>query len=210
MARWGAGIRFSFPLLGTIRLQKTVLLHCHIIKDNSVHFAGTTVFVPYKIKRLYRGGNFDKDYNKAYKTKEFTVPANAKKVKLFAVITGHGSDNNNCAEFCVTSHNFVINAKFTNTRVFSNAGTPNGCADKVRKGVEPNEHGTWLYGRDGWCDGQEVDPWLEDVTDQVKMDQAVNTISYHGYFNGKDPAPTSEPGYIIMHSFLVFYKEVTM
>ncbi len=42
-----------------------------------------------------------------------------------------------------------------------------GCADKVPYGVEPNEHGTWLYGRDGWCDGQDVKPWIIDVTSQV-------------------------------------------
>ncbi len=26
--------------------------------------------------------------------------------------------------------------------------------EQVPFGVEPNEHGTWYYGRDGWCDGQ--------------------------------------------------------
>ena len=128
-------------------------------------------------------------------------------MKLFAVITGHGSDNNNCAEFCVTSHQFIVNDKFRNTRIFTNAGTPNGCADRVDEGVEPNEHGTWLYGRDGWCDGKEVGPWVQDITDQVKLDGKTNSISYHGYFNGSDPDPTANPGYIIMHSFLVFYKQ---
>ena len=162
--------------------------------------------VPYKLVKLFSGGKFDKGYNKKYKPKEFIVPASAKKVAIFAVITGHGSDKHNCAEFCVTSHNFIVNKKYTNTRVFSNAGTPFGCADRVKEGVEPNEYGTWLYGRDGWCDGQEVDPWLEDITDQVKLNEQSNYITYHGHFNGKDPAPKSKPGYIIMHSFLVFYK----
>ena len=77
--------------------------------------------------KLFNGGTFDKAYNKKYKTIEFIVPANAKKVEMYAVITGHGSDDNNCAEFCVTSHTFVVNKKYTNTRVFSNAGTPTGC-----------------------------------------------------------------------------------
>ena len=27
---------------------------------------------------------------------------------------------------------------------------------QVLEGSEPNEHGTWQYGRGGWCDGQEV------------------------------------------------------
>ena len=29
---------------------------------------------------------------------------------------------------------------------------------QVLEGSEPNEHGTWQYGRGGWCDGQEVTP----------------------------------------------------
>ena len=177
-----------------------------VLKSNFLILAKAETLVPYKIMKLFNGGTFDKGYNKKYKAIEFVVPANAKKVQMYAVITGHGSDDNNCAEFCITSHTFVVNKKYTNTRVFSNAGTPTGCADRVRDGVEPNEHGTWLYGRDGWCDGQEVNPWIEDISDQVKFNEQTNSISYHGYFNDKDPAPKANPGYIIMHSFLVFYK----
>ena len=36
------------------------------------------------------------------------------------------------------------------------AGTEWGCADRVLEGVTPNEHGTWHFGRMGWCDGQGV------------------------------------------------------
>jgi len=36
------------------------------------------------------------------------------------------------------------------------AGTLWGCADRVAQGSVPNEHGTWQYGRAGWCDGQQV------------------------------------------------------
>ena len=40
---------------------------------------------------------------------------------------------------------------------------------RVGEGVVPNELGRWLYGRGGWCDGQEVTPWVVDITetDQV-------------------------------------------
>ena len=43
-------------------------------------------------------------------------------MELYAVITGHGSDENGCGEFCVTSHHFLINAVFNNTRIFDSAG----------------------------------------------------------------------------------------
>ena len=79
-----------------------------------------------------------------------------------------------------------------------------GCALRTPTGVEPNEHGTWLYGRDGWCDGREVDPWVFDITLQTVIGE--NKISYFGWFDGKDPNPTSNPGNIIMYSYLVLYK----
>lgn len=43
-------------------------------------------------------------------------------VELVATITGHGSDENGCGEFCVTSHHFLVNAVFNNTRIFDSAG----------------------------------------------------------------------------------------
>lgn len=46
-------------------------------------------------------------------------------------------------------------------------GSPLGCAMRVKEGALPNEYGTWLYGRGGWCDGLQVEPWVTDVTGQV-------------------------------------------
>ena len=159
---------------------------------------------PFQIVLLFRGGTFDKHYNSKYCPFSFVPPSETERVKLVAVITGHGSDNNNCAEFCVTSHHFIVNKEHNYTRVFSNAGTAMGCADRVPEGVVPNEHGTWLYGRDGWCDGQEVIPWVVDITSAVKPSN--NTIQYFGWFNNTDPNPTRDPGEIIMYSYLVYYK----
>ena len=47
-------------------------------------------------------------------------------------------------------------------------GTALGCAMRVGEGAVPKEHGTWLYGRGGWCDGLQVDPWRIDITKQVQ------------------------------------------
>lgn len=160
--------------------------------------------VPVEVIPLFRGGTFDKNYNTKYRPFTFAPPQGTDKVKLVATITGHGSDNNNCAEFCVTSHHFVVNNKHNYTRVFKNAGTALGCADRVPEGVVPNEHGTWLYGRDGWCDGQEVVPWVVDITSALTTPE--NQIKYFGWFNNTDPNPTRDPGDIIMYSYLVYYK----
>ncbi|XP_035698307.1 uncharacterized protein LOC118431301 [Branchiostoma floridae] len=161
---------------------------------------------PYSIIPLFRGGTFNKTYNTKYKPQQFVVPKGATQVKVVSVITGHGSDENGCGEFCVTSHHFVVN-NHTNVRVFKIAGTPLGCADRVPEGVTPNEHGTWLYGRDGWCDGQEINPWVVDVTSQVSFTKP-NNVSYYGWYNGGDPNPQQNPGYIIMYSYLVFYRDM--
>ena len=88
------------------------------------------------------------------------------------------------------------------------SGTLFGCADQVPTCVEPNEHGTWLYGRDGWCDGRNVFPWVIDVTQQVQKGQQTNVIQYFGWFNGTDPDPKQNPGEMILYSYLVFYKEL--
>eukprot|EP00118_Oscarella_pearsei_P025576 m.308403 g.308403 ORF g.308403 m.308403 type:complete len:657 (+) comp43948_c0_seq1:423-2393(+) len=170
---------------------------------------GNVVIRPYKVIPLFKGGTttFNSSYNKQFVPVVFSVDDYAVKVVLEAVITGHGSDNNNCGEFCVTSHRFTVNRKHTNVETFSNPTNPLGCAMRVSEGVEPNEHGTWLYGRDGWCDGQEVSPWVVDITHQVHIGE-MNDVSYVGWFNGTDPHPTRKPGYIIMYSNIVFYEKV--
>ncbi|XP_041648683.1 uncharacterized protein si:dkey-256h2.1 isoform X2 [Cheilinus undulatus] len=163
--------------------------------------------LPFRVMPLYSGGTFDKNYNKRFKPIKFSVPTSTKKVELYAVITAHGYDNNKCGEFCVTSHNFLFNAFYNNTLVFDSAGSPLGCAMRVKEGAVPNEHGTWLYGRGGWCDGLQVDPWRIDITKQLDISGSEsNTVVYFGLFNGTDPNPSKDPGYIIMSSFLVFYK----
>ena len=116
---------------------------------------------------------------------------------------GHGADQHNCAEFCVTKHVFMVN-KANHTRVFTNAGTPFGCALRTPLGVVPNEHGTWLYGRNGWCDGQQVDPWRIDITNEVDL-TGENTVLYQGYYNDGPPDPGAKPGEITMFSYLVYY-----
>lgn len=162
---------------------------------------------PFRLMPLYSGGTFDKHYNKGFKPIKFSVPASTKKVELYAVITAHGDDENHCGEFCVTSHHFLFNNAFNNTLVFDSAGSPLGCTKWVKEGAVPNEHGTWLYGRAGWCDGLQVDPWRTDITKQLNMSMSQsNTVIYFGLYEGRDPNPSKDPGYIIMSSFLIFYE----
>lgn len=161
---------------------------------------------PSLVKRWISGTfTFNKNYNKMFQ--EFKLQLAEikwKRVKIFSVITGHGSDENGCGEFCVTSHHFVINSRHLYNMTFHNAGTPLGCAERVLLGVEPNEHGTWLYGRNGWCDGQQVDPWVIDITSDLEP-TSENTIKYFGWFRGGDPDPKQNPGVITLNAYVAIY-----
>ncbi|XP_070823210.1 uncharacterized protein [Chaetodon trifascialis] len=217
IGRWLTDVSPLLPLLDGKRCtltMKTVPWAMPWITSLNLRFSigngtadGAELLHPFRVMQLYSGGTFDKNYNKRYQPITFSVPASAKKVELYAVITAHGSDDNNCGEFCVTSHHFQFNKVFNNTLVFDSAGTPLGCTKWVKKGAVPNEYGTWLYGRAGWCDGLQVDPWRIDITKQLNMSASEsNTVVYFGLFDGHDPNPSKDPGYIIMSSFLIFYK----
>lgn len=172
---------------------------------------------PFQVLPLWEGGTFDETYNTGRRAINFTTPAGTRRVLLEAVITGHGYDlvNLQCAEFCVTSHVFSVNGA-NHSVTYREAGTQWGCADKVPQGSVPNEHGTWMYGRNGWCDGQEVRPWVVDITDDVRLPSSAakneassssNSISYRGLYEGKDPQPSKTAGSIIMESNLIFLRQ---
>ena len=154
------------------------------------------------------GVTFDATYNtpKNFPVRQVPIPSWATKALLHSVITGHGADNFNCAEFCVTSHAITV-AGTTHTVTYDNAGTDEGCTHYAIDGALPNEHGTWLYGRDGWCDGSAIRPWLADVTGDIAWGASTSVnISYRGTYNGADPHPNPQTNmpYIIIHVYVAF------
>ena len=154
---------------------------------------------------LYGSKTFDKHFNHRLPF-FFRTPPDVWSAHIHALITGHGYDNNGCAEFCsgITNH-FLVNGKEFKLE-FQNAGTQLGCTNEVVNGSEPNEHGTWFYGRNGWCDGMNVNPWIIDITALVKPAGEINLIEYVGLYNGSTPNPTSNPGQILMSSYLILDK----
>jgi hypothetical protein len=89
-----------------------------------------------------------------------------------------------------------------------NAGSPLGCAAQVPDGSVPNEHGTWMYGRNGWCDGQDVKPLVWDITEALKAGQP-NTITYAATsydVGGGNPSDKGCGGYILLSNSLVFTR----
>lgn len=128
-----------------------------------------------------------------------TLLVGARRVEIVSIITGHGSDSNGCGEFCNTTHRFYWNDRAYAVR-FDNAGTSFGCADRVRDGAVPNEHGTWLYGRDGWCDGLQVEPNALSV-DLATLAPKRNVLVYNATNEGQAPNPIAGSGFAVMDFF---------
>jgi hypothetical protein len=167
---------------------------------------------PKEATYLFSGGAFDANYNAKYTPLTVSVPADAVKVELVAVITGHGygAEVANCAEFCDHEHRFTVNGEAF-MKSHPEASTNTGCVDQVPKGVVPNQYGTWFFGRGGWCPGLDVAPWVVDITGGI-VKGADNTITYEGLYQGMPyvPEPSgSGQGFaanLVMTSWLIVSK----
>lgn len=151
---------------------------------------------------LWGGGDFNAAYNATRLPVDVPIPEGAKKVEVWALVTGHGAGTSQCAEFCNHQHEFTVGGVAT-LKDFPMASTQTGCVDQVDAGMTPNQAGTWWYGRGGWCPGQQVDPWVVDVTANVTPGSDA-TVSYRGLFKGAEPPDGA--GNIVLTSYLVVYQ----
>jgi len=107
------------------------------------------------------------------------IPADAVAGKVRVTCTGHGQGNtDNCAEFCAKDHSVVAGTETFTHLLFQ------GCA-----GTECSpQGGTWQYPRAGWCPGDKVTPWDNDVTTLLVPGQPF-TVDYNiePYFNDCSP-----------------------
>jgi len=202
-------------------------------------------FIPIQTIPLFNGQyTFDNEYNNrssinfvlpssriinssdSDKTSDSITSNETFKILLSSVITGHGSDENGCGEFCSTTHHFYFNDSRGNTYEMvenfslptthpqfgcANHGYQNGIAmtDRVNSGGDvalPNEHGTWTLGRNGWCNGQRVAPYKALLPSQFNFKGNKISVSYKGLYNGKTPNPKQSPGYMIVQSYVTIYK----
>lgn len=145
---------------------------------------------------------FNDTYND-WPTFEFTPPPSTSKVELVALISGHGQDEGNCAEWCNHQHEFTVNGGAPHLREFPGQVGDQGCANKVDEGVVPGQWGNWTPGRAGWCPGLPVQPWVLDISAEVQLGQ-LNTLDYRGLYAG---APvTGTKGRILLSSYVVYYE----
>lgn len=142
--------------------------------------------LPAEVTKLWDGGSFNSTYDSLHPDRTVTISSKAKRVELWALITGHGSDDKtHCSEFCNHQHVFTVGSKSWK-KDHPVAGTSNQCMPNMDKGMVPNQGGTWWFGRGGWCPGMQVDPWIVDLTAQAPAGKPM-TISYKGQLGGKTP-----------------------
>ena len=112
------------------------------------------------IKNIYdgyfpygNGGNPIENYL-VPKAKSYMAPVTKAYVKN--TISGHGSDDNGCGEFCSKYYNLKVN------------GTPVSQKQLWRADCGVNDifpqTGTWIYDRANWCPGNIVKPIFHDIT----------------------------------------------
>jgi hypothetical protein len=159
-------------------------------------------YAPSEATYLWGGRGFNDQYNVDREVVTVDVPADASRVEVWAIITGHGMAAGNCAEFCNHQHEFTVGDQSW-TRDYPEVGIQEGCIDQIENGMAPNQGGTWWYGRGGWCPGQQVEPTVFDVTGAVTPGSTAQ-VSYRGLLGGSTPPPNS--GNIKLSSWLVVYR----
>jgi hypothetical protein len=152
-----------------------------------------------------QGGALDSTYDSRHPPVMFDVPAGTRKVEIYSLITGHGSQTSQCAEFCNHTHHFAINGGTDHTLAFPEAQTMLGCATRVNEGIVPNQFGTWYFGRGGWCPGSDVRPYIADVTSEAHIG-AANQATYHALIGTTPPVTGRSYGNIDLSAYVVLWQ----
>ncbi len=165
-------------------------------------------YAPATVTPIATGGTWDSTYNTGRMPVSVAIPADTKHAELWMIVSGHGSDtSNDCGEFCNSEHQFTVNGPANTWLVqFPMAGTEEGCITEQSNGMVPNQGGTWWYGRDGWCPGEQVTPHVWDVTQMVTPGSTA-TVTYEGLFDGATPPdPSGTAGNVVLTSYLATFN----
>lgn len=121
---------------------------------------GTPPMEALSAKNIYDGyysyGNTSDPIENHLVAKNFQYDSPATKAYVKNTISGHGSDDNGCGEFCSKYYNLKINgAQAAQKQLWK--------SDCGLNDIYP-QTGTWLYERANWCPGQTVYPIKHDIT----------------------------------------------
>jgi hypothetical protein len=142
------------------------------------------------------------DPNIPYTLPNFNVPISAQSstANLRMTITGHGQGNtSNAAEFINQTHHVYINGSSTYNHNLWKANCGSNTCN--------NQSGTWTLSRAGWCPGQGVTPYENNLTSNMTPGSNLNIgyvlQTYTNLLNtGYNGGSHTEPYYRI-HAYLV-------
>jgi hypothetical protein len=149
---------------------------------------GEPEYYPYKITNLWQyshavfGDPSDPIEDKLI-PKDILIDADADKVKLKVMTTGHGQGNtDNAAEFSQKWHSVKVGEDSVFHILWRTDCAANPCSP---------QGGTWQYNRAGWCPGQSVIPWENDITTSLIAGQYVtldyNIMPYENFCRPNNP-----------------------
>ncbi|MCS7176536.1 MAG: peptide-N-glycosidase F-related protein [Candidatus Kapabacteria bacterium] len=181
---WEIDVTDFRPLLtDTVRLRLFILYWAqspgqgYLVSARLRFFLGQPGMVPYRVVKLWGNdvyrrwayGNPKDPIDLQVPTRTILIDEDVAAVKFVALLTGHGQGNtDNAAEFSRKTHTLLVNG-----RAFPRLLWRDDCA---RNPCRPQQ-GTWQYNRAGWCPGDYVRPWEEEITSAIRRGDS-NSIGF--------------------------------
>ncbi|MDW7996208.1 MAG: peptide-N-glycosidase F-related protein, partial [Bacteroidota bacterium] len=172
---WEIDVTDFRPLLAdTVRLRVFILYWAqspgqgYLVSVRLRFFLGRLEMVPYRVAKLWGNdvhrrwayGNPKEPIDLRVPMRTVFVEEDAAAVKFVALLTGHGQGNtDNAAEFSRKTHAVLVNGEMFPRLLWRDDCAQNPCRP---------QQGTWQYNRAGWCPGDYVRPWEEEITSAVR------------------------------------------
>lgn len=159
---------------------------------------GTPTMPALSVKNIYDGyfsyGNTSNPIENHLIAKPFIYNSPVTKAFVKNIISGHGSDDNGCGEFCSKYYDLKIN----NMAISQKQLWKSDCGVND---ISP-QTGTWLYERANWCPGQIVYPILHDISSQTSASSTFSVdIDMEPYTS---PTQTNTGGYNIVSQLISY------
>ncbi|MBI3521000.1 MAG: T9SS type A sorting domain-containing protein, partial [Bacteroidetes bacterium] len=159
---------------------------------------GTPPITALSVKNIYDGyfayGNTSDLIENHLIEKEYQYNSPVSKVVVKNTISGHGSDDNGCGEFCSKYYDLKINGSTVSQKQLWKS-------DCGLNDIYP-QTGTWLYERANWCPGQVVYPITHDLS---SLTAAATTFSVDMDMEPyASPTQTNTGGYNIVSQLISY------
>lgn len=123
------------------------------------YIEGTPPMKAIEVRNVYDGyfayGNLNNPIENKLVAKTFSNSSSTSKTYLKNTISGHGSDDTQCSEFCSKFYQLYLNGnQIDQVQLWK--------SDCGYNNISP-QTGTWLYDRANWCPGEQVYPILHPL-----------------------------------------------